>query len=450
MKRYAPILGTTLIGIWCATGIAVADSERIAHTSGGTDSIFRLSKDTVYLPYVFSTDSTGFAGGVGVIKQGFLQPQTTALATLYYGTSQEVTVNGAQESKNFAGGFAAIFDYLLPGTERLLFSGLGNKSYFPKTRYYLYNHDKNSEETDYVETPGDSDFIYATLKYVLPLGEGKENPTGYYELRNGFPIGRDKSGGGIPFLTGRTSIGITAFYEHYTFDNYLPPAEGTDRSSRGLEEWNTNGLYLFLDHDNTDFDLNPSRGYQFKLQYSKDFGWGDSLQSWDFLSFKYNHYLSLPAFSFTQQNILAMSFWTGYSFSWDDGKQALPGIDMHRPPMWEGGRLGGMFRMRGYNTNRFSDRAVIYGTAEYRATLRWNPFRKSDYLPVAVDWLQLVGFVEAGNVNPSYNGELFENMKFDAGISLRAMAAHVPVRLDIAFSEESTNIWVMVFHPFDF
>ncbi len=450
MNRRYPFLKRTLTGMAAFCLCLDAQTPHSSRVSKSNDSWFRLSDDLIALPYAFSTDSTGAVGGIGIIKQGWWQPQTVTIGTLYYGTSQDVTVNGMTTNKHFSGGSAALFDYRIPGTQRWLFSILGSKNYFPKARYYLYDHDKHSDEKSYVETPGDTDFVYATLKYVLPLGEGKENPTGYYELRNGFPIGRDKSGGGIPFLTGRTSIGITAFYEHYTFDNYLPPAEGTDRSSRGLEEWNTNGLYLFLDHDNTDFDLNPSRGYQFKLQYSKDFGWGDSLQSWDFLSFKYNHYLSLPAFSFTQQNILAMSFWTGYSFSWDDGKQALPGIDMHRPPMWEGGRLGGMFRMRGYNTNRFSDRAVIYGTAEYRATLRWNPFRKSDYLPVAVDWLQLVGFVEAGNVNPSYNGELFENMKFDAGISLRAMAAHVPVRLDIAFSEESTNIWVMVFHPFDF
>ena len=132
-------------------------------------------------------------------------------------------------------------------------------------------------------------------------------------------------------MTGRTAIGLTAFYERYTFDNYLPAHEGIDRSSKGLLEWHTNGLYFFIDHDNTDFDLNPSRGYQFKLQYSKDFGWGDSLQSWDFLEFKYNRYLTMPAYSYTRQNILAISFWTGYSFSWDKTTQVRPGIDAHRP-----------------------------------------------------------------------------------------------------------------------
>jgi len=403
------------------------------------------SRDIVYIPYVFSTDSTGFTGGVGVIKQGLLQPQTTTIATLFYGAEQDIITNNQEDTANFSGGFAAFLDYLIPGTDRMLFSVMGMKSYFPKARYYIYDHSNTSDENDYVETSGDADFVYATLKYVLPMGDGLDNPEGHYVLKNGFAVDREGYGGGKPFVTGRTSLGITGFYEHNTFDNYLP---GSPKSSDGLRKWNTNGLRFFVDHDNTDYDLNPSRGYQFKLQYSKDFGWGDSVQSWDFLEFKYNQYIDLPTFSFTQQNVLAMSFWTGYSFSWEREDDLV--IAAHRPPPWEGGRLGGMFRMRGYNTDRFSDKAVIYGTAEYRAILDWNPFRKNKYIPVAVDWLQVVGFVEAGRVNDTYNTDLLQDMKFDAGISLRAMAAQVPVRLDLAYGDEGANFWVMIYQPFDF
>ena len=402
------------------------------------------SKDIAYVPYIFSTDSTGFAGGVGVIKQGFLQPHTTALATLFYGTEQDIITNNKSDTANFSGGFAAIFDYMIPGSDRVLFSIMGLKSYFPKAHYYIYDRSNDSDENDYVETSGDSDFVYATLKYVLPMGDGLNNPEGHYILNKGFVVGRENYGGGKPFITGRTSLGISSFYEHNTFENYLP---GSPHSSNGLKDWNTNGLRFFVEHDNTDYDLNPSRGYQFKLQYSKDFGWGDSEQTWDFLEFKYNHYIDLPTFSFTQQNVLAMSFWTGCSFSWEKNNLS---VDDHRPPPWEGARLGGMFRMRAYDTNRFSDKAAIYGTAEYRAILDWNPFRKNEYIPVAIDWLQLVGFVEAGRVNDTYNGDLFQDMKFDAGVSLRAMAAQVPVRIDVAYGDEGVNFWVMVFQPFDF
>jgi len=446
-KRNQLLISTIAASLLTSQSFANPDTEDKNTT---LQQIFPASKDIAYIPYAFSTDSTGFAGGAGVIKQGFLQPQTIAIATLFYGAEQDIITNGRPDTANFSGGFAALFDYLIPGTDRLLFSAMGLKAYFPKARYYLYDHSNNSDEESYVETSGDSDFIYATLEYVLPIGNGIDNPEGKYVLRNGFAVDREGYGGGTPFLTGRTSLGITGFYEHNTFENYKTDTVRKDHSSKGLEEWNTNGLRFFLDHDNTDYDLNPSRGYQFKLQYSRDFGWGDSEQTWDFLEFKYNHYVDLPTFSFTQQNVLAMSFWTGYSFSWDDNNEHKPGIDNHRPPPWEGARLGGMFRMRGYNTDRFSDKAAIYGTAEYRTVLNWNPFRKNEYIPVAIDWLQLAGFVEAGRVNDHYSGDMFKDVKFDAGISLRAMAAQVPVRIDVAYSDEGTNLWVMVFQPFDF
>ncbi|MCF6207357.1 MAG: BamA/TamA family outer membrane protein [Sulfurovum sp.] len=409
------------------------------------------SKDMVWLPYLFSTDSTGLAGGVGVIKQGFLQPQTTTITTLFYGADQDIITNGQPDTSNFSGGFAAIFDYLIPGTDRLLFSAMGMKSNFPKSRYYIYDHTNDSSDDKYTESSGNVDFVYLTLKYVLPLGDGLDNPEGHYILRNGFAVGRESYGGGTPFVTGRTSLGLTGFYEHNTFDNYIPNTDPTriDRSSRGLQDWNTNGLRFFIDHDNTDFDLNPSRGYQFRLRYSRDFGWGNSTDSWDFIEFKYNHYISLPNFSWTNQSILATSMWTAYSFSWEDNED-FHGINAHRPPPWEGARLGGYNRMRGYENNRFSDKAAFYITAEYRATIKWNPFKHNTYILVPVDWFQIVPFVEAGRVHDNYNGHLLQDMKYDIGISLRAMAAQVPVRLDIAHGDEGTNFWVMVFQPFDF
>ena len=442
MKKYLP--NTPSILLYSLLSISSLQAEPV---SAVISSLIPDSKDLVYVPYVFSTDSTGLAGGAGAIKEGLFQPQTITIASLFYGTEQDIITNGQPDTANFKGGFLGIFDYRIPGTQRLLTSVMGLKSYFPKTRYYLYDHTNDSSESNYVESAGDMDFVYATLKYVLPIGEGLDNPTGQYTLKRGFAIGRENSGGGLPFVTGRTSLGITGFYEHNSFDNYLPD---TPRSSNGIKRWDTSGLRFFIEHDNTDYDLNPSRGYQFKLQYSKDYGWTDSGQSWDFLEFKYNHYIDLPTFSFTQQNVLAMSFWTGYSFSWDEDNEYLPGIDAHRPPPWEGAKLGGMFRMRGYNTDRFSDKAVAYATAEYRAVLEWNPFRKSDYIPVSIDWLQVVGFVEAGRVNDDYDLDLLSDLKYDVGISLRAMAATVPVRFDVAYSDEGTQVWVMVFQPFDF
>ena len=414
------------------------------------DSNLTKSKDWVILPYAFTTDSTGFSGGIGVIKQGLFQPQTTLVASIFGGVPQDIIINGQPEEASFSGGFISFSDFKLPYTNRLFFSLMGLKSYFPRANYYI-DGSNDSNKDDVFTTSGDSNFFRTTFRYVLPIGEGLDNPEGLYRLQDGFAMGREGYGGGTPFVTGRTSIGLKTFFQSDNSDE-TERWEDSDwwKNTTDVPTWDANGLRFFLTHDNTDFDLNPSRGYHFQVQYSKDFGKGDSLQSWDFLEFKYNQYFDLDTFSFTQQNVLALSVWTGYSYSWDNDREIAPGFNAHRPPIWEGARLGGFNRMRGYENNRFSDKAVFYATAEYRAVLDWNPLKKNDYIPVAVDWFQVVPFIEVGRVHDQYNFDLLSDMKYDVGVSLRAMVAQLPVRLDVAYSDEGTNMWVMIQQPFDF
>ena len=413
------------------------------------DNNITESKDWIILPYAFTSDSTGLAGGIGVIKQGLFQPQTTMVASVFRGGEEDIITNGQNDVSNFSGGFFAFSDYKLPFTNRLFFSLISLKSDFPKQQYYL-DGSNNSSDKNVLTTSGEVNFFNTTFKYVLPLGEGKENPEGLYKLIDGFAQDREGYGNGTPFVTGQTSIGIKTFYQENSFDNWLDFDLWKNEVRTSVPVWNSNGLRFFLTHDNTDFDLNPSRGYHFDLQYSQDYGKGDSLQSWDFLEFKFNKYYSLDTFSFTQQNVLALSVWTGYSFSWDTNEEIAPGIAKNRPPVWEGARLGGYSKMRGYNTDRFSDKAVFYATAEYRAVLDYNPLKKNSLVPVAVDWFQVVAFVEAGRVNDKYNFDLLTDLKYDAGLSLRAMVAQLPVRFDIAYGDEGANMWVMIQHPFDF
>lgn len=417
--------------------------------NASNDTTIAESKDMVIIPFVFSSESTGFAGGFALIKQGLLQPQTTLVTSLFYGATQDITINGRSEKANFSGGFISFSDYKLPYTNRLFFSLIGLKSYFPRSSYNIKSSN-TSNPNDVFVTSGDSNFFNTTFEYVLPWGEGLDNPEGLYTLRDGFAMNREGYGGGTPFVTGRTSFGVKTFYQENSYENWTAFSLWEDENPNTTPSWDTNGLRFFLTHDNTDFDLNPSRGYHMRLQYSKDFGQGDSLQSWDFMELKYNQYFNLDTFSFTQQNVLALSLWTGYSFSWDTENEVAPGIDAHRPPIWEGGRLGGFNRMRGYANNRFTDKAAFYASAEYRAVLNYNPLKKNDLIPVAIDWFQVVAFVEAGRVHENYNLDLLSNMKYDVGLSLRAMAAQLPVRFDMAYGDEGVNMWVMVQQPFDF
>ena len=401
------------------------------------------SKDTVIIPYAFSAESTGLVGGLGYIKQGLFQPHTTLITSIMYGADEDTIVNGETVSDNFTGAFISFSNYKLPFTNRLFLSFIGLKSYFPNSVNYLSNGSNDSKKGKAIKSSGDSDFFNSVFSYMLPIGEGLANPEQIYKLKNGFAMHRENTGGGRVFETGFTALGLKTFYQYNSYEN---------DELTSIEKWSTNGIRLFLEHENTDYNLNPSRGYNFFVQYSQDFGNGSSTQSWDFLELKYSHYFNLDTFSFTQQNVLALNAWTGYSFSWDNSTQidAKNFIDANRPPPWESARLGGFSRMRAYDTDRFSDKAAIYATAEYRTILDWNPFRKNDYIPIAVDWFQLAAFVEVGRVNDAYDFDLLTDLKYDVGVSLRAMIAQTPVRFDIAYGEEGTNFWLMVYQPFDF
>ncbi|NOR55420.1 MAG: hypothetical protein GQ531_04370, partial [Sulfurovum sp.] len=40
------------------------------------DANLTKSEEWIFLPYAFSSDSTGFAGGISAMKEGLFQPQT--------------------------------------------------------------------------------------------------------------------------------------------------------------------------------------------------------------------------------------------------------------------------------------------------------------------------------------------------------------------------------------
>jgi hypothetical protein len=431
---------------------ALASSFLFA-SEGNSDNLpnFEETGKWSAFPFAFTSDTTGFAGGGAVISQGLFQPQTTFVAALSFGVEQDIITNGIDRTDNFSLGFLSYSDIKIPHTTGLFLSMWGMFSHYPKDVIYL-DGSNDSDDEDGLVTADDQNFLTIKLKYVLPIGEGLENPDGIYELRNGFAMDRENFGDGIPFETGRTDVGLVGFYQYQTIENWKETLPW--KLSTMMPEWNDSGLRFYLNHDNTDFDLNPSRGYSFFFQYSSDYGWGDNLQEWENIEFKASKYFNLETLSFTQQNVLALNFWTAYSPSWENDKEILPGLATGRPPLWEGARLGGFSRMRGYDSNRFSDKAAIYGAAEYRAMLKWNPFKEEgwlkDNMPVDVDWLQAVGFIEAGRVNENYDFDLLSDMKFDAGVSLRAMVAELPVRFDIAYSEEGVGIWAMIRQPFDF
>ncbi|MCK5485601.1 MAG: hypothetical protein KAI86_05265, partial [Desulfobacterales bacterium] len=148
--------------------------------------------------------------------------------------------------------------------------------------------------------------------------------------------------------------------------------------------------------------------------------------------------------------VLALDTWTSYSPSWD--KEASGDIK-NRPPAYTGSTLGGLWRMRGYPSQRFNDRAAIYYAAELRMIPEWNPFERWPAIQkhVGIQWLQFVPFVEIGRVAPDWSlKRLHSDMKWDVGFGIRAWAKGIVVRIDTAVSDEDVGIQMMVSQPFQF
>ena len=109
--------------------------------------------------------------------------------------------------------------------------------------------------------------------------------------------------------------------------------------------------------------------------------------------------------------------------------------------------------MRGFPSQRFSDKAAVYYSAEVRLIPRWNPFARSAWLQkhLGIQWLQFVPFVEIGRVAPEYDlSTLHSDMQWNTGLGLRAWAKGLVARIDAAYSEEGVSVQMMVSQPFQF
>ena len=193
-----------------------------------------------------------------------------------------------------------------------------------------------------------------------------------------------------------------------------------------------------------------TRGNGLTLKAARDWALFDSSGSWTNLAMEYDHYLDLGASDSYRQRVVAFNFWTAYSPTWEVQPD---GTIEHRPPAFSGATLGGLFRMRAYPSQRFSDKAAIYYAAELRMTAKWNFFDSYPWLQrhLGVEWIQLVPFVELGRVAPNWDvSTLHEEMQWDVGVGLRAWAKGLVVRIDVAASEEDVGVQMMVGQPFQF
>jgi hypothetical protein len=367
-----------------------------------------------------------------------------------------------------------IWNVLLPKTERLYFSFIGMSGYYPDKRAYAGgsldyipseiplpgSNDSNNQQ--YIELDGVNNWFDLKLEYALPFGATANKGMVEYQLTNGLLVSAP-SGGEIwdPLTSGAMTLVLRQFNRYQTFELEESMQAGGQLNTQQIGQQTgeqtgeriagaVHAIELGFLYDNTDFFVNPSTGSRQYLSISHNAQWLESSNKWTFINAELSKYVSLGESEYAHQRILAFNFWTGYSPTWDLAYNDAGRKVTNNAPYNEAATLGGFYRMRGYDLNRFHDKAVVYGTAEYRYTLKYNPIANVRWLKgLKLDWFQLVGFIEAGRVGEAYTANaLLTDLKFDYGVSFRALTAGVVVRLDIATSSEGTTGWVMANHPF--
>ncbi len=402
-----------------------------------TDKHGNTSSQPLSLPYAFYNESFGLAAGYVYGVVGKPQPQSSLLGTVMAG------------SQGSAMGFLIGKDLRLPWSERLFLDPVISVGYFRENDLYIDGNaeyansrsgSNDSDADDYVVGNGWDNFFRLKFKYLLPVGEGKDTIITYHKIDRGLPIQEKAFQFSFnPFTSGKSFLEMKPFYRSQSVES--------DTLDRDIQ---TNGIDTGLYWDNRDFGPNPSQGFSARFKVSRDFGGLDSSGSWTNMDGEIDAYFSLGKIRNFRQQVLALNVWTSYSPSWSvqpDGTIA------NRPPAYTGSTLGGIWRMRGYPSQRFSDKAAIYYGAEWRLIPEWNPFTKSEWLQryVGVQWLQIVPFAEIGRVSPSWNLEdLHQDMKWSLGVGIRAWAKGIVARIDTAYSDEDFKIQMMVGHPFQF
>jgi outer membrane protein assembly factor BamA len=401
-------------------------------------------KRTGWLPYIFATDSLGWAIGVGGFSvSGKKQPQESLFGTAFITSNESALISGAWSDHRI-------------GKSRFFVDTFILADHFTDQRFYLGPDvdpnkpragDNDSDQENYVTGVSNEVTFTAALKYRLPIGSIKDDPVATYRLYQGLLESGPKGGATWnPMTSGQTTLAAKFFYTYRDLSDFVFNQRENDPVEEELFA-KTNGLEFWLEYDNTDFPRNPSIGSRQLLKVTSDFGWGESRDSWTNLEADFSKYFNLGTSDWFRQKVLALNFWTSNTTDWEVNAD---GTISHQPPPSYGSSLGGFDRMRAYPTGRFHDKSAVYYTAEIRLIPQTQPLRDLPLLNYfEIDWWQLVPFIEAGRVNDEYNGDLFfKDLKVDGGIGLRLMAYRAVVRLDWAVSDEGSSVWAMISQPF--
>lgn len=295
----------------------------------------------------------------------------------------------------------------------------------------------------------------AVFNFTLPIGQARDRVVHEYETEDGLLIANPSGGARWnPRRSGRTFLTLAPFYQARTLeitqDNIekFPPVFGLGIDDTA--EHRTNGVRLALEYDNRDYSFSPAHGSLQRVGIDRDFGWFDSTNSWTSIEGEYRKYLSVGRSRHLRQNVFAFRAWTAYSKSMVRTRFPDYTVVTRSPPANMGATLGGPERLRGYPVGRFSDRAAIYYSLEWRVIPVWDPIGKTRIVrPMNWRWWQLVLITEVGRVAPSWTpSTLHEDMKWSAGVGARLMLGQRIFRFSLVASDEATQLWFLLGQSF--
>jgi Omp85 superfamily domain len=397
----------------------------------------QLQKRLLTIPFPFYNATIGPGIGLGVIGKGYVQPQAEFVMAALVGAG------------NYSVYFKALH-YQFPWFRRFIlepdfyvakysdvdtYTGTDNPGYAGERA-----GSNDSDKNNYIKSDANDHWVNLFTKFLLPIGHGRDRILPKLVLDRGVFVSGD-TGGDVwnPLESGRTYIEVIPFERRQSL---------IDNNSHSK----TAGIEIGLRYDNTDFRFNPSKGSMQRVWFVRDWGALNSTAPYSVVGGEFAKYFPLGPSDRARERVIAFDIWTINCLTWDDSSTINGTETFHRPPAYKGASLGGLSRLRAYPATRFNDQAGILYTLEYRYLLNWNPLKNVTWGgKLQVDWFELVGFGELGRVAPSWNlSTLHENMKYDAGVGIRAMVNNVVVRIDVAAGPEGFATQMFVGHPFPF
>jgi len=173
-------------------------------------------ESTLSLPYAFYNESFGFAVGYVYGVVGRPQQQATLLATAIAG------------SKGSAMGFLVGRDLQMPRVDRLFMDPIVSVGYFKDSEAFIDGNpdfpdqragSNDSDADNYVKGNGWDNFFRLEFKYLLPIGNGRDQIIATYKIKDGLLESGATGGTSLnPFKSGKTYLETHPFYRSQQID----------------------------------------------------------------------------------------------------------------------------------------------------------------------------------------------------------------------------------------